>query len=197
MMSQIASKKPEDKYKKAIVILSITIPLAVAVLFGVNLRQLGFNVEPLTFLPPIYATINGLTAFALIGAVMTIKQGNRKAHEIIMKFAILLSVAFLVLYVAYHMTSDSTIYGDLNHDGILQASESANLGFSKYVYYFILITHIILSIGIIPLVLITFVRALVGKFEDHKKMARIAFPLWLYVALTGVVVYFMISPFYA
>ncbi len=196
-MSQEISNHPEGKYKKAIVILSVSIPLAVAILFGVNLRKLGFNVEPLTFLPPIYATINGLTAFALIGAVMTIKQGNRKAHEIIMKFAILLSIMFLVLYVAYHMTSDSTIYGDLNHDGILQASESVNLGLSKYVYYFILITHIILSIGIIPLVLITFVRALVGKFEDHKKMARYAFPLWLYVALTGVVVYLMISPFYA
>lgn len=195
-MSQVVNKNSEDKYKKAIVILSITIPLAVAVLFGVNLRKLGFNVEPLTFLPPIYATINGLTAFALISAVMTIKQGNRKAHEIIMKFAILLSVMFLVLYVAYHMTSDSTIYGDINHDGILQSDESANLGFSKYVYYFILITHIILSIGIIPLVLITFVRALVGKYEEHKKMARYTFPLWLYVAITGVVVYFMISPFY-
>jgi putative membrane protein len=128
---------------------------------------------------------------------MTIKQGNRKAHEIIMKFAILLSVMFLGLYVTYHMTSDSTIFGDINHDGVLQDAESANLGFSKYVYYFILITHIMLSIGIIPLVLITYVRALVGKFSDHKKMARYAFPLWLYVAITGVVVYFMISPFYA
>jgi putative membrane protein len=138
-----------------------------------------------------------MTAFVLIGAVMTIKQGNRKAHEIMMKFAILLSVMFLGLYVTYHMTSDSTIYGDMNHDGILQEDESAYLGFSKYVYYFILITHIILSIGIIPLVLITYVRALVGKYEDHKKMARYAFPLWLYVALTGVVVYLMISPYYA
>lgn len=196
-MSQALSNHSEDKYKKAIVILSISIPLAVAILFGVNLRKLGFNVEPLTFLPPIYATINALTAFTLIGAVMTIKQGNRKAHEIMMKFAILLSVMFLGLYVAYHMTSDSTIYGDINHNGILEDSEASNLGFSKYIYYFILISHIILSIGIIPLVLITYVRALVGKFVDHKKMARYAFPLWLYVALTGVVVYFMISPFYA
>ena len=196
-MNQTVSNSKDKKYKKAIVVLSITIPLAVAILFGVNLRKLGFNVEPMTFLPPIYATINALTAFTLIGAVMTIKQGNRKAHEIMMKFAIMLSVLFLGLYVTYHMTSDSTIYGDINHDGILQSAEAANLGFSKYVYYFILITHIILSIGIIPLVLITFVRALLGKFEEHKRMARYAFPLWLYVALTGVVVYFMISPFYA
>ena len=128
---------------------------------------------------------------------MTIKQGNRKAHEIMMKFAIILSVLFLVLYVAYHMTSDSTIYGDLNHNGILETAESSNLGFSKYIYYFILISHIILSIGIIPLVLITYVRALMGKFVDHKRMAKYAFPLWLYVAITGVVVYLMISPFYA
>lgn len=172
----------EKKYNKWIIALSIIIPVAVAALFGVNLRKLGFDVEPLTFLPPIYASINGLTALVLILAVVAIKKGNRKLHENLMKFAIALSVSFLVMYVAYHMTSDSTKYGG---EGVV-----------KYVYYFILITHILFSIVIIPFVLITYVRAITNNIERHKKIAKITFPLWLYVAITGVVVYLMISPYY-
>ena len=98
----------ETKYNKLIIALSVIIPLAVAVLFGVNLRKMGYDVQPLTFLPPIYATINGITAILLITAVLAIKKGNRKVHERLMKLAILCSVLFLVMYVAYHMTSDST-----------------------------------------------------------------------------------------
>lgn len=172
----------EKKYNKWIVALSIIIPVAVAALFGVNLRKLGFNVEPLTFLPPIYATINGLTAIVLVIAVVAIKNKNRKLHERLMKFAITLSVLFLLLYIAYHMTSDSTAFG--------------GEGAIKYVYYFILITHIVLSVVVIPFVLITYVRAITNNIERHKKIAKITFPLWLYVAVTGVVVYLMISPYY-
>jgi putative membrane protein len=177
-----ANKEKEKKYNKWIVALSIIIPVAVAALFGVNLRKLGFDVEPLTILPPIYASINGLTALVLIVSVMAIKRKNRKLHESLIKFAITLSVAFLVMYVAYHMTSDSTKYGG---DGVV-----------KYFYYFILVTHILLSIVIIPFVLITYVRAITNNIERHKKIAKITFPLWLYVAITGVIVYFMISPYY-
>ncbi|GAB4155006.1 MAG: DUF420 domain-containing protein [Winogradskyella sp.] len=173
----------EKKYNKWIVVLSVVIPLAVAALFGINLRELGFDVEPLTFLPPIYAGINGLTALVLVVAVVAIKNKKRKLHENLMKFAITLSVAFLVMYVAYHMTSDSTKFGG---DGAL-----------KYIYYFILITHILLSVVIIPFVLITYVRAISNNIERHKKIAKITFPMWLYVAVTGVIVYFMISPYYA
>jgi len=173
----------EKKYNKWIVALSVIIPLAVAALFGVNLRSLGFDVEPLTFLPPIYASVNGLTAIVLIVAVVAIKNKNRKLHERLMKFAILLSVGFLLMYIAYHMTSDSTKFG--------------GEGAIKYIYYFVLITHILLSIIIIPFVLITYVRAITNNFERHKKLAKITFPLWLYVAVTGVIVYLMISPYYA
>ena len=172
----------EKKYKKIITALSIIIPLAVAALFGVNLKKLGFNVEPLTFLPPIYATINGLTAILLIAAVVAIKNGNRKLHEQLNTFAIGCSLLFLLLYIAYHMTSDSTKF--------------AGEGTIKYVYYFILITHIFLSIIVIPFVLTTFMRAKLGNFPQHKKIAKITFPLWLYVAVTGVLVYIMISPYY-
>ncbi|QYJ69393.1 DUF420 domain-containing protein [Flavobacterium litorale] len=182
MENQINGKNAESKYNKWIVVLSVAIPLVVAALFGVNLKKLGYNVQPLSFLPPIYATVNGLTAIVLVVAVMAIKNGKQKLHENLMKFAITLSVAFLAMYVAYHMTSDSTKFG--------------GEGAIKYVYYFILITHIILSVVIIPFVLITYVRAITKSFERHKKIARITYPLWLYVAVTGVIVYLMISPYY-
>lgn len=172
----------EKKYNKWIIALSITIPLIVALLFGVNLRKLGYDVEPLSFLPPIYAITNGITAILLMAAVFAVKRGKRKLHEILMKIAIGLSVLFLAMYVAYHMTSNETKFGG---EGIV-----------AMFYYFILITHIILSIIIIPFVLITYVRAIAGSFERHRKIARITYPLWLYVAVTGVVVYVMISPYY-
>lgn len=172
----------EKKYNKWIVVLSVAIPLVVALLFGVNLRKLGYDVQPLSFLPPIYATINAITAVLLMAAVLAVKNGKRSLHEKLMKTAIACSVAFLGMYVAYHMTSDSTKFGG---EGII-----------KYVYYFILVTHILLSIIIIPFVLITYVRAISKSFERHKKIAKITFPLWLYVAVTGVVVYLMISPYY-
>ncbi len=176
------SLKEEQKYHKWIVALSIIIPIAVAGLFSVNLKKLGFDVEPLTFLPPIYATINGLTAVLLIIAFWAIKNKKIVLHENLMTTALGCSAVFLVMYVAYHMTSDSTAYG--------------GEGAVKYVYYFILITHILLSIIIIPFVLITYVRAITNNFERHKKIARITFPMWLYVAVTGVVIYLMISPYY-
>ena len=170
------------KHKKLIIFISIFLPIAVAALFGINLRDLGFDVKPLTFLPPIYASVNGLTAIILVLAVLAIKKGNRKLHEKLMKVCIGLSLMFLGMYIAYHMTSDSTSFGG---EGVVKA-----------VYFFILITHIVLSIAIIPLVLITYSRTLSAQFDKHKKIAKITFPIWLYVAVTGVVVYFMISPYY-
>lgn len=172
----------EQKYKKIITALSIIIPIAVAALFSINLKRMGFDVEPLSFLPPIYATINGITAITLIAAVIAIKKGNRKLHEQLNTFAIACSLAFLLMYIAYHLTSDSTKFGG---EGVI-----------KYVYYFILITHILLSIIIIPLVLTTYMRARLGNFDKHKKIAKKTFPLWLYVAITGVIIYIMISPYY-
>lgn len=169
----------EKLYKRGITILSILIPLVVAILFRVRIP----NVEPLSFLPPIYATINGLTAILLIFAVIAIKKGNRKLHERLNTIAIICSVLFLVMYVAYHMTSDPTEFGG---EGTL-----------KYVYFFILISHIFLSIAVIPFVLYTYMRAKLGDFAAHKRIAKVTFPLWLYVAITGVIVYLMISPYYA
>jgi putative membrane protein len=167
----------KEPYKKLIIALSIIIPLAVAALFRVKVP--GYD---LSFLPPIYATLNGITAILLVMAVMAIKKGNRKRHELLNKIAIAISTLFLVLYVLYHITSESTPYG--------------GEGAIRYVYYFILITHICLSVVVIPFVLFTFSRALAGNFERHKALAKFTFPLWLYVAVTGVIVYLMISPYY-
>jgi len=167
----------EKKYNKLIVVLSVVIPVAVAALFGIKI-----DAELPIFLPPIYASVNALTACVLVAAVIAIKNSKRTLHERLMKFAIALSVLFLLMYVAYHMTSDSTVFG--------------GEGTIKYIYYFILITHILLSVVVIPFVLITYVRAITNNIERHKKIAKITFPLWLYVAVTGVVVYIMISPYY-
>ncbi|HKO76158.1 MAG TPA: DUF420 domain-containing protein [Flavobacterium sp.] len=186
----------DQKFNKFIIVVSIVIPVVVAILFGVKLKDFGYDVAPLSFLPPIYATINGFTAIVLVLAVVSIKNGNRVLHERLMTTAICLSVTFLVMYVAYHMTSDSTKFGDVNHDGMLDLIEKGNLGSLRLVYFFILISHIILSIAVIPLVLVTYVKALAGKFDKHKKIAKITFPIWLYVAVTGVIVYLMISPYY-
>ncbi|TPV35838.1 DUF420 domain-containing protein [Paucihalobacter ruber] len=182
-MSTDINLQNEKKYNKLIIALSVIIPIAVAALFGINLRKLGFDVQPLTFLPPIYAGINAITAILLVVSLWAIKNQKRNLHEILNKTAIGCSVLFLVMYVAYHMTSDSTPYG--------------GEGFIRYVYFFILITHIALSIVVIPFVLITYVRAITNNFERHKKIAKITFPIWLYVAVTGVIVYLMISPYYA
>ncbi len=170
--------KDAKAYNKWIIALSIVIPVVVAILFRVKI-----DAELPIFLPPIYATINAITALILIAAFIAIKNKKIKLHERLMKFAILLSVVFLVMYVAYHMTSESTSFG--------------GEGTIKYVYLFILLSHILLSVVIIPFVLITYVRAITNDFVRHKKIAKITFPLWLYVAVSGVVVYIMISPYYA
>jgi putative membrane protein len=175
-------KSIEKRFNTFIVVVSILIPVVVAILFGVKLKEFGYNVEPLSFLPPIYATINGVTAVVLVAAVLSIKDGRVALHKKLMTIAISLSIVFLVMYVAYHMTSESTKFGG---EGIIRP-----------IYYFILVSHIILSVAVIPLVLISYVRALAEKFDRHKKIAKIAFPIWLYVAVTGVIVYLMISPYY-
>ena len=188
-------------YDILIWVVSVLVPIVVALLLFMkwDYDQLVFDMripnsdpiillenlpiaKPLTFLPPIYATINGLTAILLVLAVYYIKNGKRKIHESLIKVCIALSLSFLVMYIAYHLTTDPTSFG--------------GSGLISYLYFFILITHILLSIVVIPLVLISYSRAIKSKFILHKKIAKITFPIWLYVATTGVVVYIMISPYY-
>ncbi len=171
-------RQKEKKLNTLITVVSIVIPIVVAVLFTVKIP----NVERLGFLPLIYASINALTAFLLIIALWAILNGKRRLHQNLMTTCIGLSVLFLVMYIAYHMTAESTTYGG---EGVI-----------RYIYFFILLSHIVLSIVIIPLVLKTFTFAYLKNFKSHRKWARITFPIWLYVAISGVVIYLMISPYY-
>lgn len=176
-MSTELSKTPAQlaKMKKLIYAVSIIVPIAVALLFKVRIEGLDFS-----FLPPIYATINGITAVLLIAALVAIKKKNMKLHSQLMRTCLVLSLLFLLCYIGYHITSTSTEY----------------LGEYGSIYFPLLITHIILSIVVIPLVLLTYLWAWEGNFEKHKKWTRIAFPTWLFVAVSGVIVYLMISPYY-
>ncbi len=167
----------EKKYRPLVISLSIIIPLAVAALFGVKIKGVD-----LSFLPPIYAAINGFTAIVLVLSVIQIKKGNKKRHEQLITLAVICSLLFLVGYIAYHITSDSTPYG--------------GSGISATIYYVILVSHILLSIAVIPMVMMTYLKGWAGNVVSHRKWAKITFPIWLYVAITGVVVYLMISPYY-
>ena len=169
--------KNDKKLKQAIWAVSIVIPIAVAILFTIKIEGLDLG-----FLPPIYASLNALTAIGLIVAIIAIKRKNRKLHQRVIQVCLIFSILFLLLYVMYHMTSDTTPYGG---EGIL-----------KMIYFFLLISHILLSMVVIPIVLFAYLFAWQGDFVRHKKWTKFAFPLWLYVAVTGVLVYVMISPYY-
>ncbi len=163
------------KAKQLIYAVSIIVPVAVALLFSIRIDGMDFS-----FLPPIYAGINGLTAVLLIAALLAIKSKNKQLHRTLIRSSLGLSLLFLLCYIAYHITSDPTVY-----EGSVPA-----------VYYTLLISHILLSVIVIPLVLLTYLWAWTGDFARHKKWTKIAWPIWFYVAVTGVVVYVMISPYY-
>jgi len=182
----------ETKYKKFVIALAIIIPLAVAALFGIKIEGYDFSM-----LPPIYSAINLSIAILLVLAVISIKNGNKKRHRLLIRFAILGSILFLICYILYHATSGDTKYGDINHDGQLSEIERGQLGKDALIYYIILISHIVLSIAVIPMVLLTYLKGWANNLESHKKLAKYTFPIWLYVSLTGPIVYFMIKPFYS
>ena len=184
-------EKSKDSYSIWIKIVSVVIPVVVALLFTVKIE---YSLP--IFLPPIYSSINALTALLLVLALIAIKNKKIKLHENLMKICIGLSLIFLLMYIAYHITSTSTVFGDLNKDGIRDLNEKLHVGNTLYIYAFILISHILLSIALIPMVLTSYVRAIQMRFDPHKKIAKITFPVWLYVTITGVVVYLMISPYY-
>lgn len=165
-------------HKKIIWISSLLVPIAVAILYYTP----NYNGETIDFLPLVNACINATVFIILIAALIAIKKKKRILHQRLMTTALCLSVIFLLCYVFHHATHESVSFG--------------KEGLMKHLYYFILISHIMISAIIIPFVLITFSKGLQKKFDDHKKIARITLPLWLYVALTGVLVYIMISPYY-
>lgn len=148
----------------------------------------------------IFATINAFVnatiAVVLVAALVAVKKKNYELHKKFMMTALVLSILFLLSYIAHHLLAGEAKYGDTNHDGLVDDAEKLAAGTMRMVYYVILITHIILAAIILPFILFTAYRGLTSEFPAHKKLARITWPLWFYVAVTGPIVYFMISPFY-
>jgi putative membrane protein len=195
-MTQESSPAVKEKnLTLPIVIVSIAIPLAVAFLIMVPQVKInpGFNTRSL---PLFHAMLNSTTAILLLASLYFIKNKKIKAHKRANLTAVTLSTIFLISYIIYHASNPSVRYGDLNHDGVLSDAEKLQAGNLRYVYYFILSSHILLSGIILPLVLFTLQKAFQEKFDKHKKIARITWPIWFYVAVSGVVVYFMINPYY-
>jgi putative membrane protein len=187
-------KKNERTAKLLIWIISILIFTAIAIMSRVKLNvDLGF--DPHVF-ATINAAINSMVALLLIAGLFGVKSRKYHFHKKIMLTAISLSVLFLISYICHHLLSGDTKFGDMNHDGILSLDEKTAAGSLRYVYYAILITHIPLAGIILPFILFTAYRALSGDYQKHKKLARITWPIWLYIAISGVVVYMLISPYY-
>jgi putative membrane protein len=193
-MLQPSLVKNDSKAKMLIWIVSIVVFIAVAVLSKYKLDiDVGFN-------PHIFATtnavINSLVAILLLAALFSVKQQKYELHKKLMLAAIVLSVFFLLSYIGHHLLAGETKYGDINHDDIVSDEEKLSVGGLRTFYYIILITHIPLAAIVLPFILFTAYRALIGEYDQHKKLTRITWPLWFYVAVTGVIVYYMISPYY-
>jgi len=182
-------------YFRAILGISIAIPVVVAVLLYIPGIKSSLDVS---FLPRLNAMINSTVSVLLVAGYIAIRNKKITTHRSLMLTAFFLSGLFLISYVVYHLISpDSTKFGDINHDAVLSPEEAVAAGSVRYIYYFVLLTHILLSTAIVPMVLTTIYRAYSQNFQKHRKLARWTFPLWLYVSVTGVVVYLLIAPYYA
>ena len=172
---------PETLHKTIIIVLSLLVPLTVALLFFIKIPADSLGID-MRFFPGFHAFLNSLTSLFLIAGFFFIRNKNISAHKLCMMISIALSVIFLMSYLFYHSVAESARFGG---EGPL-----------RMIYFFILITHIILAAGVLPFILITFSRALLSQFSRHKKIARWTLPVWLYVTITGVVVYLMMIPYY-
>jgi putative membrane protein len=187
-------KKDDRQARILIWLVSIIVFIGIAFLSGAKLN-IPINFDPHIF-AAFNAVINSIVAILLVFALIAVKSKKYVLHKRIMLTAIILSVLFLISYVCHHLLSGETKFGDLNHDGIVSLDEKTLAGSLRYIYYFILLTHIPLPGIILPFILFTAYRALSGDYEKHKKLARITWPIWFYVAISGVAVYLMISPYY-
>ena len=187
-------KKNDKKAKLLIYTVSVVVFAVVALLSKYKLNvDLGFN-------PHVFAlanaVINASVCILLMAGLVTVKQKKYALHKKIMLAAIILSILFLISYICHHLFAGETKFGDINHDGILSDDEKMQAGGLRIMYYCILATHIPLAAIILPFILFTAYRALTGEYDRHKKMVRITWPIWFYVAISGVIIYFWISPYY-
>lgn len=191
----VATWKKNDRKAVALIItFSLIVFVAVSALgrFTVH-ANLGFDVH---IFAKVNAVINSIVALLLVSGLIAVKNKRYLLHKRIMLSAISLSILFLISYMCHHLFAGEARFGDVNHDGMLSAAEKNNAGSARYIYYIILSTHIPLAGIVLPFVLFTAYRALIGEFNKHKRLVRVTWPLWFYVAVTGVVVYLMIHPYY-
>lgn len=178
-----------------IAVLSVAIPVVVAILLF--LPEKGLVGIDVSWLPHFHAIVNSMTAFVLIAALMAVKTGNINAHRGLMYSAFIMGCLFLVSYVLYHAQAENTLYGDLNHDHLVDDAEKAAAGSSRLVYLGILLSHIVMAAVVVPFVLLSVYYGYTGRNASHRKVSKYTWPIWFYVSVTGVVVYLMISPFYS
>ncbi len=182
-------------YTRIIIVLSVLIPVAVAILLFAPQKFLAFG-DWVKNLPTLNAILNSLTTLLLIGALIAVKNGNVTIHRSLMTTAFILGSIFLVSYVLYHSSVPSVKFGDIDGNGVLSDSELANIGGTRTLYLVVLLSHIGFSIVVVPLVLFAFYYALTGKIANHKKLVKYTYPIWLYVSVTGVLTYWLINPYY-
>ena len=193
-MLQASLKKNDKQAKLLIYTVSFVVFAAVVILSRYKLNvDLGFDVHVFA---KVNAIINTMVLLLLGAGLVTVLQKRYLLHKRIMLAAIMLSVLFLVSYIAHHLLAGETKFGDINHDGILSDEEKLQVASMRMLYYFILFTHIPLAAIMLPFILLTAYRALIGEYSEHKRLVRMTWPVWFYVAFTGVMVYLMISPYY-
>lgn len=187
-------EKNDRKARVFIIAVSLIVFIAVVVLSRVKLEMnLPFDVHVFA---GINAAINSVVALLLVFGLIAVRKKNYELHKKIMLTAILLSVLFLLSYIAHHLLAGDTKFGDINHDGLLSEEEKTGAGQMRIFYLLLLLTHIPLAGIILPFILFTAYRALTGEYDKHRKLTRITWPVWFYVAITGVMVYLMIRPYY-
>lgn len=194
-MLEASLQKNDKKAKQLIWIFSIVVFTAVVLLSNIKLNvNLGFDIHVFA---KANAYINATIAFLLLAALLSVKKHKYRQHKGLMMAALVLSILFLVSYIAHHLLAGEAKFGDANHDGMVDSAETLAVGSIRYVYYIILATHIFLAAVILPFILFTAYRAMIAEYPAHKKLARYTWPLWFYVAVTGPVIYYFISPYYS
>ena len=188
-------KKNDRKAFVLIILFSVVVFAAVSALGRITLNvNLGFDVH---LFAKANAIINSIVAVLLLSGLIAVKSKRYFLHKRIMLTSMALSILFLISYICHHLFAGEARFGDLNHDGILSEAEKTNAGSQRFLYYVILGTHIPLAGIVLPFILFTAYRALIGEFDKHKRLVRITWPVWFYVAVTGVIVYLMINPYYS
>lgn len=187
-------KKNDTKARYFIISVSIIVFIAIVALDRIQWNPgAGFDIH-------IFATfnafINSAVSVLLLAGLISVRRKKYILHKRIMMTAMILSALFLISYVLHHLFAGSTFFGDADHDGVVSELELAAVGKARMIYFVILLTHIFLAAIILPFILYTSYRALTGEWPKHRKLARITWPIWFYVAITGPVIYLMISPYY-